>query len=299
MLQKLFNNAYLLLILAPLAWGGNAVAGKIAAGNWLPFTITSLRWLLVCLLLLPFVYSHLKNERALLVANAPKLFALGGLGLGGFNLLMYLALNYTTAVNVSIEQATMPCFILLLNFILLRQRVMWQQLCGLAIAVAGVWLTTARGHPLQLFESGLNRGDAIMLLACVFYAAYSVGLRWKPAISWHSFMFSLGLSAFLVSLPFTAFELWQRDHPAVGFSDGLVLTYVVIFPSLLAQVFFARGVELLGANRAGQFINLVPIFGALLAVLLLGESFHWYHGAGLALVLGGITLAERITKKPA
>lgn len=294
-LRKIFDNAYLLLILATLAWGGNAVAGKMAAGDWLPFTITSTRWFIVLLLLLPFVYSHLLKERETLIANAPKLFALGGLGMGGFNLGMYLSLNYTSAINVSIEQASMPLVILFLNFMLLRQRVLWQQLCGLAIAICGVWLTTARGQPLALFESGLNRGDAIMLGACVLYASYSVGLRWKPKVSWQSFMFCLALCAFIVSVPFTAYELWHQDHPALHTSDWLVLAYVVIFPSLLSQLFFARGVELMGANRAGQFINLVPIFGAVLAVVVLGEQFRWYHAAGLLLVLGGIALAEQRT----
>ena len=291
--RKVFDNAYLLLILATLAWGGNAVAGKMAAGDWLPFTITSARWIIVVFLLLPFVYTHLREERKTLIANAPKLFVLCGVCMGGFNLGMYLALNYTSAINVSIEQASMPLVILFLNFMLLRQRVVWQQLCGLAIAICGVWLTTARGQPLSLFESGLNRGDAIMLGACVLYASYSVGLRWKPQVSWHSFMFCLAFCAFLISVPFTAYELWQQDHPALQTSDWLVLGYVVIFPSLLSQLAFARGVELIGANRAGQFINLVPIFVAVLAVVVLGEQFRWYHAAGLLLVLGGIALAER------
>ena len=290
---RVFDNAYVLLILATLAWGGNAVAGKMAVGEWLPFTITSARWLIVVLILLPFVYSHVLSERKTLLANAPGLFALCGLGLGGFNLLMYLSLNYTTAINVSIEQASMPLIILLLNFLLLRQRVVWQQLCGLAVAIAGVWLTTTRGQPLSLFESGLNRGDAIMLCACVLYASYSVGLRWKPKISWQSFMFCLAFCALLISVPFTVYELWHQDHPALRTADWLVLAYVVIFPSLLSQLFFARGVELIGANRAGQFINLVPIFGAMLAVIILGEQFRWYHAVGLLLVLGGIALAER------
>lgn len=291
--RKVFDNAYLLLILATLAWGGNAVAGKMAAGDWLPFTITSTRWLIVVVVLFPFVHSHLRSERKIILANAAKLFALGGLGMGGFNLLMYLSLNYTSAINVSIEQASMPVVILLLNFLILRQRVVWQQLCGLVIAICGVWLTTARGQPLSLFESGLNRGDAVMLFACVLYASYSVGLRWKPKISWQSFMFCLAFCAFLMSVPFTAYELWHQDQPALQSVDWLVLAYVVVFPSLLSQLFFARGVELIGANRAGQFINLVPIFGALLAVVVLGELFRWYHAVGLLLVLGGIALAER------
>lgn len=291
-----FNSPYLLLVLAPLAWGGNAVAGRLAADNWLPFTFTSIRWLLVMLILLPFVYKAVWEERKMLLANAHVLFALGGLGLGCFNMGMYLALHHTSAINVSVEQAAMPMIIMLLNFLLLRQRVMWQQIAGLSLAIIGVALTATRGEPFKLLDSGMNRGDAIMICAAFLYAAYSVGLRWKPAVSWRSFMFALALSAFIVSIPFSLFEASNNSFPDIGSSDVALLVFVALFPSILAQLCFARGVELIGANRAGQFINLVPIFGALLAVIILGEAFHWYHAAGLLAVFSGIALAERSTR---
>ncbi len=299
LLNTFFNSPYLLLTLAPLSWGGNAVAGRLAADNWLPFTFTSIRWAFVVLLLVPFVYKQVWQERRVLLSSALVLFALGGLGLGMFNMGMYLALNYTSALNVSVEQAAMPMTILFFNYILLRQRVLWQQIVGLCFAVLGVILTATRGDPLALLQSGINRGDAIMIGSCLLYSAYSVGLRWKPAISWHSFIFALSVSAFLVSIPFSFFETSRYGFPPVGGSDIAILIYVVLFPSILAQLCFARGVELIGANRAGQFINLVPIFGALLAVLILSEAFHWYHAAGLLAVFGGIALAERSTRRSA
>jgi len=251
----------------------------------------------VVLVLLPFVYKHVWRERRELIRSAPVLFALGGLGLGLFNMGMYVALNYTSAINVSVEQAAMPLIIMLLNFFILRQRVVWQQILGLTLAIAGVILTATEGKPAQLAASGVNKGDAIMICATFFYAAYSVGLRWKPKIGWHSFMFALSFSALLVTLPFSFYEVTTRGFSALELNDLLILIYVVLFPSILAQLFFARGVELIGANRAGQFINLVPIFGALLAILLLSEQFRWYHGAGLLFVFGGITLAERSMRK--
>lgn len=295
-LRKLFDSPYVLLVLAPLAWGGNAVAGRLAADNWLPFTFTSIRWLAVVLVLLPFVYKHIWRERRQLIQSAPILFALGGLGLGCFNMGMYVALHHTSAINVSVEQASMPLLIMVFNFFFLRQRVVWQQVLGLALAIVGVILTATEGRPAQLADSGVNKGDAIMICATFFYAAYSVGLRWKPKIGWHSFMFALAFTALLVTLPFSFYEVTTRGFSDLEFSDSLILVYVVLFPSLLAQLFFARGVELIGANRAGQFINLVPIFGALLAIVLLGEQFRWYHGAGLLFVFGGIALAERSSR---
>lgn len=291
--QVVFSNAYFLLLLATLSWGGNAVAGRVASNDWLPFTITTLRWAIVAVIIIPFVHRQVRQEWPVIRSNWFLLFALGGLGVGTFNLLMYLALNYTTAINVSILQAAMPVLIIFANFVVLGQRVLVLQIIGLAIAIAGVIVTATSGKPLSFFTTGLNRGDLIMILASAFYAAYSFGLRWKPAISWQSFMMVLSISAMVVSLPFTAWELSNNHQGDPGLNGWLVLGFVVVFPSIIGQLFFARGVELIGANRAGQFINLVPIFGALLAVLLLREAFQWFHAVGLALVMAGIALAEK------
>ena len=250
------------------------------------------------LLLTPFAIRPLQRDWPVIRENLVLLFSLGAFGMAAFNLTMYLALNFTTAINVSIEQASMPAMIMLANFFFLSQRVRSLQIVGLVLTLFGVLVTTTAGAPLTFLSQGLNKGDALMLLACVFYAAYTFGLRWKPKIHWMSFMWVIALSAFIMTIPFAGWELGVREFEAPSFKGYLVLLYVVIFPTIISQLSWARGVELIGSNRAGLFINLVPIFGSMMAVLLLRESFEWYHFVGLVMVLVGIGLAEKAAEKP-
>jgi len=291
------GNAYLLLITAPLLWGGNAVAGRLATADWQPFTLTSLRWLCAAIILFPFAIGPLRRDWQVIKQNWPVLFALGAFGMAGFNLLMFLALNYTTAINVSIEQASMPVMIMLANFLILSQRVRWLQIVGLVLTLFGVLVTTTAGDPTLFFSEGLNRGDALMLLASVFYAAYTFGLRWRPKIHWMSFMWVIAVSALVMTVPFAGWELSKGEFQMPSMKGWLVMVYVTIFPTIFSQLCWARGVELVGSNRAGLFINLVPIFGSVLAVLIIGEQFEWYHLIGLLLVLGGIGISERAADK--
>ena len=280
-----------------MLWGGNAVVGRLAAEEWQSFTLTFVRWLSAIILLLPFSYRHLKADWPVLRSSFVVLFCMGAFGMGLFNLAMYTALHYTTAVNVSIEQSLMPVLIILANFLFFKQRAAVWQLLGVAISIIGVVITSTHGEPLGFFSGALNRGDLLMLIATLFYAGYTIALRWRPSIHWLSFMIVIGCGAASVCLPFALWEVQAKgfDNPSLfGWS---LLVYVVIFPSVVSQLAFARGVEILGGNRAGLFINLVPVFGSFLAVLLIGESFYWYHAVGLGLVLGGIFLAEKSAEK--
>jgi len=295
--DRAFSNAYLVLVIAPVLWGGNAVAGRFAVGEWEPFTITSVRWFCATVLLLPFAWKPLQDDWPLIKKHWLTLFLLGSVGMSGFSSLMYWALNYTTAINVSIEQASMPVLIMLANFFILSQRVRLLQIVGLIMTLFGVLVSTTAGEPLQFFSQGLNRGDAIMLFACVFYAGYTFGLRWRPDIHWLSFLTVITFSAFVLTIPFVSWELSQKPFVVPGLKGWLVLLYVIIFPTVVSQLCYARGVQLLGGNRAGLFLNLVPIFGSVLAVIILGEFFRWYHFLGLTLVLAGIALAERAADK--
>lgn len=290
----MFGNAYVLLLIATIGWAGNAVAGKFAASGWEPFTLTCLRWFLVVIVVLPFAWRHLLNDRKLIAQKWWYFLGVLGFCMALFNLLMFLALNYTSAINVSIEQAFMPVLIILANFVLLSQRVRLLQIIGVVLSILGVWVTSTQGNPLLIFDGGLNRGDAIMLLACVFYAAYTFSLKWKPAVHWLSFMCLIALGAFLVSIPFALYAINTNDLEIPATADWLVLIYIVLVPSIVSQLAFAKSVALIGGNRAGLFINLVPIFGSMLAVLLLSEQFKLFHAIGMVLVIGGILLAERI-----
>ena len=289
----MFGNAYVLLIVATLGWGGNAVAGKLASAGWEPFTLTCIRWLAVVLVILPFAWRHLLADKELIAQRWWFFLFAGGVGMALFNLLMFLALNYTTAINVSIEQASMPVFIILANFIVFSQRVAAWQIVGVVLSIVGVLVTTSNGEPLAIFKNGLNKGDAIMLLGCFFYAVYTFVLRWRPKVHWLSFMCLIGLGAFLMSVPFALYETRNTGFTSPASSDWLILLYIVLIPSIVSQLSFARSVELIGGNRAGLFINLVPVFGSVLAVLIIGEKFQLFHAIGMVLVIGGIMLAER------
>lgn len=285
--------AYALLMLTALFWGGNAVAGKLAVGHISPMVLTSGRWLLAFAVMATIGWRRFQADWPLVRDNWVLLSLLGVFGFTVFNVAFYIAFYYTTAINVSVEQAGMPMLIFLLNFLLFRKAATWAQIVGLAMSVIGILLTATHGEPARLLELDLNAGDAIMLVACLVYAGYAVALRFKPPIHWQTMMIALTGSAFLISIPFTIAE---HLHGSIIWPDTrgwLILLYVVIGPSLLAQIFFIRGVELIGANRAGLFINMVPITGTLLSILILREQFHLYHAIALALVFGGIWLAER------
>jgi len=292
----LLTHHYLLLTITALVWGGNAVAGKLAVGHISPFLLTLLRWAVACAVLLPFAIPHLKQDWSTIRKNLPFLMALGAIGFGIFNNLMYLALNYTTAINVAIEQGSMPLIVFALNYILFRTRVTSFQVLGFVITLTGVALTVTRGNLLALGSLELNIGDVIMLAAIIVYGIYSVLLKKKPDIHLISLLFVLGFSAFLGTIPFALYEVSTATIQWPDLQGWGVVFYAALFPSLVSQLFWVMGLEKIGSNRGGIFINLVPIFGSLLAILILGEAFQLYHGIGLLLVLGGIALAQKTGK---
>ncbi len=285
--------AYLFLTITALSWGANAVAGKMAVGHISPMLLTSMRWGMACAILLTFALPQVRRDMNVIRANLPLLMAYGAVGFTSFNILLYSALGYTTAINVAIEQAGMPMLIFLANFLMFRIKVTPAQILGFLLTLSGVAITASGGSLARLIGLELNRGDALMLLAILCYGGYTVALRYKPKLHWQSMITVMAASAFLTSLPFAAFEVARESVIWPDTTGWLVAAFTAIFPSLVAQVLFIRGNEIIGSNRAGIFINLVPIFGTLLSVMVLGEMLHLYHVVALGLVLGGIWLSER------
>ena len=285
--------AYLFLTITALSWGANAVAGKLAVGHISPMLLTSARWGLALTILLSFTLPQLRRDRETIRANLALLVGYGMFGFAFFNILLYSALEFTTAINVAIEQAGMPMVIFLANFLLFRIRTTPAQIAGFVLTLAGVALTVSGGSLARLLALELNQGDALMLLAVLCYGGYTVALRYKPVLHWQSMITVMAAAAFATSLPFTAFEI-ARDSVIWPDTRGwLVAAFTAVFPSLISQVLFIKGNEIIGSNRAGIFINLVPIFGTILSVMILGEMLEVYHVVALGLVLGGIWLAER------
>lgn len=291
--DKPWSNPYLLLTITALIWGGNAVAGKLAVGHVSPFLLTWLRWLVAIGILLPFAIAHLKQDWQEIRKNLGYLILLGIIGFAFFNNLMYLALNYTSAINVTIEQSSMPLIVFLLNYLFYRTKVTFFQIIGFTLTLLGVVITVTRGDLGGLLIQTFNIGDLIMIAAVMFYGIYSVLLKNKPDIHLFSFMTVLGLAAFLGTTPLVVYEAASGSLIWPDFQGWCIVIYAAVFPSFVSQTLWVLGLGKLGSNRAGVFISLVPVFGALLAVLILGEAFKLYHALGMALVLGGISLAQK------
>ncbi|TKT75347.1 DMT family transporter [Aquamicrobium sp. LC103] len=293
------RNAYVLLLLTMLFWGGNAIAGKLAVGHISPMMLTTVRWAMAALIMIAIGTAQLRRDWPVVRHRLVFLFVLGAAGFTLFNAALYSALNYTTAINVSIEQAAMPMLIFLANFVLFRMGITWAQIVGFVLSLAGIAIVASHGELSRLAELDVNFGDALMMIAIVLYGGYTVALRYKPAIHWKSLMLVMSIAAFLSSLPFLAWEVSAGSAILPDTRGWAIAAFTAIFPSVVSQVFYIRGVELIGANRAGLFINLVPIFGTMLSILILGEDFHLYHAIAIVLVLGGIWLAEHSGRKRA
>ncbi len=288
-----FSRPYLLLTLAALQWGANTVAGRLAVGEITPMLLVSLRWGLVLMILAVI------NRRAF-VADWPRLRArpfllllLGLTGYTGFTAFFYAAAHHTTGANMSIIQGAMPLFVFSLAYLVRGRPIGPMQGAGMLLALAGVVIVGARGDWEVLRTLAFNLGDLFMIGATVSYAVYTVGLEDRPQVSSLSFFQAMVAVALVTSLPLTFAEAATTGTFWPTPKGWLITALVTIFPSFLAQVFFIRGVELIGPGRAGIFVNLIPIFGAAMAVAFLGEPFGWYQGTGLTLVMIGIVLAQK------
>ena len=281
---------YLLLSLTILSWAGNAIVGKLAAGEVSPLLLTALRWGVASAIVLPFAWRHMAADRETIRRHWPRLAALGFVGFSLFNAMLYVALERTTAMNVVLVQGGMPAVIFLFSFLVFRRSVASLQIAGFVLTLLGV-VVVVMGTGEELGAIGM--GDVVILIAMLVYAAYTVALAFKPAMHWLSAVCVMGLFGFLFSLPLAGWEIaTSRANWPEGWEGAAIVAYTGVFPSLVAQMGYIRANEMIGANRAGMFVNFTPVVGALLAVLILGETFHWTHGVALALTIGGIVLAE-------
>ncbi|MFI5014263.1 MAG: DMT family transporter [Hyphomicrobiales bacterium] len=292
--SRLYNQPYLLIGFSTLMWGGNAVASRLAVGQISPMTITCFRWFIVCALFSLTIRHRLVAEWPLVAPHWRKLAILGAVGFTVFNAMFYVGAQYTTAVNISVIQGTYPALVLLGMALIFRAPVTVLQAAGILVTFCGIVIIASRGELETLSTLTFNRGDLLLLAATVLFAGYTVGLRDRPKASAIVIFAVLAASAFVASIPFFVAELAIGWTFVPTMKGVLVLAFIGIGPSLLAQITFIRGIELVGPSRTGIFYNLVPVFGALLAVIILREPFHLYHAAAFVLVLGGIWLAERM-----
>ena len=291
----LYQKPLLLVILTTLMWSGNALAGKLAVGQVSPMIVVMMRWVLVSIVLVVFFRKMIVAEWPLLKGRWIYVFCMGGIGFTFFNVVFYIAAHLTTGVNMTLLQGAVPVFVLVGGYLVYRTPINAAQWCGFLVTIAGVVTISARGDLEILRHLSFNLGDIGLLISCLFLAGYVLALRQKPQISGMALFAAFALCAFMSSIPFVLIEnrmgLTQWPTP---FGWGII-AYVSLFPSLAAQIFFIRAIELIGASRASLFTNLLPVFGAFLSVLVLGEPFGLYHAVSLLLVVGGIMIAEQVT----
>jgi drug/metabolite transporter (DMT)-like permease len=221
-----------------------------------------------------------------------RLLAMGFVGFTAYNTLYYLSAHYTVGAHIAILQGVTPVFVFIGAFAIWRTPVGPAQILGCAMTLAGAALVSARGDLADLAATRFNIGDAAILVASVLYGSYTLALRARPRASAMGFFTALAIAALATSLPGFLGEIWLGGFFWPTAKGVLILLYVAVFPTLLSQVFFIRAVEMIGPGRATLFYNLTPAIGATLSTLVLGEPFAAYHAAALALVIGGVSLAE-------
>lgn len=289
----LYDQPAVLLTVTALSWGGNVVAGQLAAGEIAPFQLVLARWVLVAAALTLLFGRELRAHWRAVRPFLRRALVMAVLGFTGFNGLFYLASLSTTGVNIGILQGSIPVFVLIMAFLAHGARIGPGQIAGVALTLAGVALVATGADPARLIAAGVNPGDALMLLACAFYAFYATALQGRPAIPGRAFFTLMALIAAATTLPFALAEAAVSAPGWPSATGWLITLYVAVFPSCIAQLFFLRGVDLIGPGRAGVYVNLVPVFGALLSVALLGQAAAPYHAVALGLVLSGIWLSQR------
>jgi drug/metabolite transporter (DMT)-like permease len=244
-------------------------------------------------IVLPFGLAYVRRDWPVIRTHWRYLTFVGAIGGGLFNTLQYIALNYTTALNSVVLNSTGPIFIAMVSFLIYHERLTMRQAGGTAVSTAGVLGIISKGNLDALHALAFNGGDLLLLTGMATNGIYTALLRDRPAIHWLSFLFVLFLVSALVVLPFWTWEAASGARMELTPFTLAAVGYIAIFPSVVAYICLTRGVELIGANRSGIFLHMIPLFGALLAIGLLGEPLQVFHVIGFALILCGVALASR------
>lgn len=290
--------AYLYLAATMTFWAGNAVVGRLFRDDLPPITLAFIRWSMAFLVIMIIIRPPILRDWPVLRQNWKVLLVAGTFGIGIFNTLQYMALQHTTAINVGLIQVMMPISILVLDILFFGVRARPIQFVGMALATFGVIVILSQGNPAILLDLEVNIGDLIMLTAVLLYSIFAVALRLKPKVHQWSFLAVVFLIGTIELLPFFIWEYAQGLRPNITVESSIGIIYVIIGPAILAYLFFTRGVETLGPNRAGMFFYYIPLATALLAVLIINEPLELFHLVGFVLTAIGLRLSLYVAGNP-
>lgn len=291
-----------LLSIPPMLWAGNAIVGKLISQAIPPLTLNFLRWLLAFFILLPFAFGIFKSGSGLW-RNAKFYLALGLLGIGLYNALQYLALQSSTPINVTLVASGMPIWMLLIGTLFFGTTINRQQIVGALLSVLGVMLVLCRGSLQQLLALQLVQGDLFMIAATIAWSFYSWLLSDKSKHvelrqHWKYFLLAQISYGLIWSALFAGAE-WRLIDYHIHWSWNLIaaICFVAVGPAIIAFRCWGAGVQRAGPNVASFFVNLTPIFTALLSSAILGELPHWYHFVAFGLIVAGIMISSHQQNK--
>lgn len=285
----------LLLVLATILWGGNFVIGRAVAGDIPPLTLAFLRWCAAFVVFFPLVYRRTRQEWPVIQANWPAVIAMAITGVASFNTLVYIGLHYTTSINASLMNSSTPIIIYILSFIFLKERLSKFQLTGTTLSLIGVLFIISGGSIGSLLSFSFNKGDLIVLAAVFCWSIYSLLVKQYAGRlpGYSTFLVTIGLGIVML-LPFTVYEL-MTTSASINWSFGTVgaIFYVGIAASIVAFLSWNSGVVAIGPNRASIYLNFIPLFAAVFAILFLEEQVIVAQLIGGLAVIGGVVLSNK------
>lgn len=289
--RAFYTSPYLLLILTTIFWAGNFVVGRATSAEVPPMALTFWRWMVALLLILPFTVGHLRRDWPIIKQSWKLVALLGMLSVAIFNPLIYLGLQTSTATNGVLLQSGIPVFIIGLSWMFFGVRITRVQMLGVLASLVGVVFIVTQASWQKLMSIEVGQGDVWILIAVLSWAFYSILLPRRPTtIHPLSFMFASVAIGVLALLPFYLVEHMERPLP-LNWRSYASIAYTAVFASVLAFLFWVRGVAELGPNKAGQFIHLMPVFGLVMSIVFLGEIPQGFHFIGVGLIITGIYLA--------
>ena len=287
--------AYIFLLLTVTFWAGNFVVGKFASFyNVPPFSLNFYRWLFAWLILMPFTISEIIKKKEYIISNYKIFLVLGITSITIFNSIVYYSLNFTQVISGVLMISTIPVMIMFFSSILKIEKTNLFQIIGVILSIVGVIIIITKANFEILKSLNFNKGDITMVLAMFSWALYSTLLKRQKyelsQISLLQVVISFGL-IFLIPIYFIEYQIGFRINIDMPFI--LILSYVVLFPGLASFILWIKGIALIGANRSGVFLHLMPIISALMAMIIFDEKFMFYHILGACFIISGILLSNK------
>ena len=288
-------SAYVFLVLATLFWSGNFIVGKFATLFQIPpLSLNALRWIAVWLILMPFTYKEIYNNFPSVKKNWIVISFMGIISISTFNSVVYFALNHTQVINAVIVLAAIPAATIVFSSLMNIEKTNIFQLLGLFLSIMGIGLIISNGDVQKIISLSFNKGDLWMLVCVITWALYSTLLK-KNRFEFSQFtLIQLMVSAGLLFLiPQFFYEKSIGLELNLNKAFFLILFYVVVFPAIAAYYCWQKAIEIIGPNRSSMFIQLMPLFSAIMAIIIFNEKFELYHFAGAIFIVSGIYLSNR------